>query len=199
MTHRLGLLFALLALLALGACGGGGTVDDLLGNGPDLPADPTPEPPADPPVDPPDEPPADPPANGTSMSDAELAKALEVHDRVNAERALEGLPALVWDDDVAEVATQHSIDMDVRDYFSHTNPDGALPWDRLTAAGVPYSSAGENIYWASWSATAAQAVEAWMNSPGHRDNILRTGWTHTGIGVHEGSGGSWWTQVFISR
>ena len=45
----------------------------------------------------------------------------------------------------------------------------------------------------------AEAMDAWMNSPGHRDNLLRTGWTHTGIGVHEGAGGSWWTQVFISR
>jgi len=151
MTHRLGLLLALLALLALGACGGGG-VDDLLGSGPDLPGDPTPEPPT--------EPPAEPPPNGTSMSDGELAKALEVLDRVNAERALVGEAAIVWDDDVAEVAYQHSLDMDVRDYFSHTNPDGALPWDRLTAAGVPYSSAGENIYWASWSATAEQAMDA---------------------------------------
>jgi len=199
MTHRFGLVLVLLGLLTLGACGGGGGVDDLLGSGPNPPTEPPPtEPPPTepPPVDPPTEPP---PTNGTSMTDAELVKALEVLDAVNAERALVGQPPLVWDDGVAEVAYQHSLDMDVRDYFDHTNPDGQLPWDRLTAAGVPYGGAGENIYWASWSATSVQAMEAWMNSPGHRDNILRQGWTHTGVGLHEGPGGSWWTQVFISR
>ena len=198
MTQRIALTLTLLALLALGACGGaGGAVDDLLGSGPNPPETPT-EPPPTPPTEPPVEPPVEPPT-GTSMSAAELAKALEVLDRVNEERAAVGQPPLAWDDDVAETAYQHSLDMDLRDFFSHTNPDGLLPWDRLTADGVSYRSAGENIYWASWSASAAQAMDAWMNSTGHRDNILRAGWTHTGIGVHEGSGGSWWTQVFVSR
>ena len=82
---------------------------------------------------------------------------------------------------------------------THTNPDGDGPGGRLDANGVSYRGAGENIYWASWSASAEQAMDAWMNSPGHHDNLLRAGWTHTGIGVHEGSGGSWWTQVFITR
>lgn len=183
-------VLALFALLALAACGGGAG-SDLLGTDPN--------PPSEPPPAPPEDPPEDPPTNATSMSDAELAKALEVLDQVNAERALVGQPALAWDDAIAETAYLHSLDMDVRAFFDHTNPDGLAPWDRLTRDGVPYLSAGENIYWASWSATPTQAMDAWMSSTGHRENIQRAGWTHTGIGVHESAGGSWWTQVFVGR
>ncbi len=144
--------------------------------------------------------PADPPATGTTMSAGELAKALEVLEQVNAERALVGQPPLAWDDGVAETAYQHSMDMQARDYFDHYTPEGLAPWDRLDLRDVPYRSAGENIYWASWSASADDAMDGWMNSTGHRENIQRAGWTHTGIGVRDqGSGGSWWTQVFISR
>ena len=194
MVHRFGSALLLLLALTLGACGAaGGIVDDFVDDV--TPGDTLPPPPTEPP--PGDPPPADPPP--TSMSDEELAKAHVCLDLVNDERAAAGLPPIAWADDVAEVAYHHSYDMDQRDYFSHTNPDGLGPGGRLSAAGVSYSSAGENIFWASWHASAAEAMEAWMNSSGHRANILRTGWTEMGIGVHQGAGGSWWTQVFVTR
>jgi uncharacterized protein YkwD len=128
------------------------------------------------------------------MSDTELAAALEVLDRVNSRRNSEGLPPLEWHDGAAEVAWAHSVDMDVRDFFDHTNPDGELPWDRLAAAGIAWSRVGENIAWGY--RTPADVMEAWMNSSGHRANILSADFTHIGIGVHE-NGTIWWTQVFL--
>lgn len=190
LMRQLSLLALFLLILSLGGCGAGGQVEDLVA-GETPPTDVPVDPPA-PPPEPPAEPPA-PPSN-SSMSDAELEMALTVLDLVNVERANEGLPALTWDDDAAEVAYAHSVDMDVRGYFDHTNPDGQKPWDRLSAAGVPWSTAGENI--AMGYATPEAVMVAWMNSPGHRDNILREGFTHLGIGVHD-NGSIWWTQVFL--
>lgn len=176
----------LVFLFALSACGGASTVTDVLGSIPPIGGeDPTPEP----------EPTPEPPPSGSSMSAAEYAMAQEVLLLVNAERATVGLPALQWHDEATEVAWAHSVDMDVRDFFDHENPDGELPWDRLTAAGVSYRSAGENIAWGYSSPDSV--MTAWMNSDGHRANILRDGYTHIGIGVHS-NGSIWWTQVFLT-
>ena len=142
---------------------------------------------------------ADGPSGGTpgaQMSPGELAMALEVFDLVNQERAVAGVAPLAWDDGAAQVAYEHSVDMDVRDFFSHTNPDGEEPWDRLTAAGISWSAAGENI--AYGQPDPVSVMIAWMNSPGHRDNILRTSFTRLGVGVHDAPGGPWWTQLFFA-
>ncbi len=129
------------------------------------------------------------------MTDEETEMARDVLALVNEERNTAGLPALVWHDGATEVAWAHSLDMDVRNFFDHTNPDGELPWDRLTAAGVAWSTAGENIAW-GYSSPAA-VMTGWMNSPGHRANILNTSYTHIGIGVHDSGATIWWTQVFL--
>jgi uncharacterized protein YkwD len=84
--------------------------------------------------------------------------------------------------------------MAARDFFDHTNPDGEDPGDRITAAGYRWSTYAENI--ARGQQTAADVMQAWMNSPGHRANILNCSVEETGLGVHEGDGGPWWTQVF---
>ncbi len=156
--------------LGLAACGGGG--DTLVGASP-LP-----------------------PGGGTDMSAQELDWAQQVFALTNVERQNQGLPALAWDDGAAEVAYRHSLDMDVRNYFDHVDPDGLQPWDRLTAAGISWSSAGENIAYGYDSPDSV--MTAWMNSSGHRANILRAGFTRLGVGVHSNGTTIWWTQLFYT-
>jgi len=130
------------------------------------------------------------------MSPTELAWAQQVLDLVNVERANASLPPLAWHDPVSQVAYEHSVDMDVRNFFSHTNPDGDGPADRITMAGITWTAAGENI--AYGQQTPAVVMTDWMNSPGHRANILSPNYTHLGVGVHLAPGGPWWTQNFMA-
>ncbi|MGY1682869.1 CAP domain-containing protein [Geodermatophilus sp. SYSU D01176] len=112
---------------------------------------------------------------------------------VNEARAAAGCGALTADPALAAVARAHSADMRDRDYFSHTSPEGLSPFDRAEQAGIGYSRA-ENI--AYGQADAAAVMEAWLESPGHRANILDCDLTKLGVGVAEGPGGPWWTQLF---
>ncbi|MGY1763135.1 CAP domain-containing protein [Geodermatophilus sp. SYSU D00779] len=112
---------------------------------------------------------------------------------VNEARVDAGCGALTADPALAAVARAHSADMRDRDYFSHTSPEGLSPFDRAEQAGVDYSRA-ENI--AFGQADAAAVMEAWLESPGHRANILDCELTKLGVGVAEGPGGPWWTQLF---
>jgi uncharacterized protein YkwD len=111
---------------------------------------------------------------------------------VNQERAAAGCGAVTADAALAGVARAHSADMRDRGFFDHTNPDGQDPFDRAAAAGL--SARAENI--ARGQADAAAVMESWMNSPGHRRNILDCDLTRLGVGVAEGAGGPWWTQLF---
>jgi uncharacterized protein YkwD len=111
---------------------------------------------------------------------------------VNAERAAAGCGALVVDPALAAVARAHSQDMRDRGFFSHVNPDGLGPFERAEEAGV--IAQAENI--ARGQGDAAAVMDAWMTSSGHRANILNCGLTSLGVGVAEGSGGPWWTQLF---
>jgi uncharacterized protein YkwD len=129
------------------------------------------------------------------MSAAEEALAYEVLTLLNLERTAQGLAPLTFHVAAAEVAYQHGVDMDVRNFFAHTNPDGASPGDRLDAAGIVTTGWGENI--ARGYGTPQSVMDAWMNSSGHRANILTPWFTHVGIGVHDAPGGPWWTQVFL--
>jgi uncharacterized protein YkwD len=112
---------------------------------------------------------------------------------VNEARATAGCAPLVADDALAAVARAHSADMRDRDYFSHDTPEGLSPFDRAEQAGVDNARA-ENI--AFGQADAAAVMEAWMNSSGHRANILDCDLTKLGVGAAEGPGGPWWTQLF---
>ncbi len=112
---------------------------------------------------------------------------------VNEARVDAGCGALTADPALAAVARAHSADMRDRDYFSHTSPEGLSPFDRAEQAGVDYSRA-ENIAFGQADATAV--MEAWLESPGHRANILDCELTKLGVGVAEGPGGPWWTQLF---
>jgi len=114
----------------------------------------------------------------------------------NAVRAQRGLDPFAWDDRVAEAARKHSEDMAARGFFDHVNPDGDMPWDRLEAAGIPFRAAGENI--AAGQTDAIEAHHAWMNSEGHRNNIL-SDLRALGVGVAFGGDYSvYYTQNFFT-
>ena len=115
--------------------------------------------------------------------------------RVNDERAAAGCRPVSADTGLAAVARTHSADMRDRGYFSHVDPDGLDPFTRARAAGIPYARA-ENI--ASGQPDAAAVMAAWMGSPGHRQNILDCSLGTLGVGVAQGPGGPWWTQLFGS-
>lgn len=119
----------------------------------------------------------------------------EVVGLTNRERAGAGLPVLGVDARLTAAAQAHSADMVARDFYSHTDPDGGKPWDRAAAAGAGQGSVGENI--ACGQRSPAEVVEGWMNSPGHRANILKPDFTHIGIGLAGGGrAGTYWTQLF---
>ncbi len=85
--------------------------------------------------------------------------------------------------------------MVARDFYAHTAPDGSRPWDRAAAAGSRCRTVGENI--ACGQRSAAEVVRGWMNSPGHRANILRPEFTRIGVGLAGGGrAGTYWTQLF---
>lgn len=112
-------------------------------------------------------------------------------DLVNRHRRARGLGALAWDPRVADVAAAHSRDMVRRGYFSHKNPDGHTPFDRLLAGGVEYRAAAENI--AEGQSSAEQVFESWVSSAGHRRNLENPTHTHHGIGLHQRH----WTHILI--
>jgi uncharacterized protein YkwD len=114
---------------------------------------------------------------------------------VNAERARAGCGALREDARLVRAARLHSQDMLARNYFSHDSPDGADPSDRARREGYP-SGVGENI--AAGYPTPQAVVAAWMDSPGHRANILDCRYRSTGVGFAQGSTGyrTYWTQDF---
>ncbi|MEC3470737.1 CAP domain-containing protein [Bacillus tropicus] len=131
---------------------------------------------------------------------AEEAKSLsEFEQRVveltNAERAKQGLPALKIDTELSKVARIKSEDMQKNNYFDHNSPTYGSPFDMMKKFGISYTSAGENI--AQGQRTPEEVVQAWMNSAGHRANILNNGFTHIGVGYIES--GNYWTQQFITK
>ncbi|MGX5183536.1 CAP domain-containing protein [Streptomyces avermitilis] len=113
----------------------------------------------------------------------------------NAERTAAGLRPLAGDPLLTTAAQAHSADMVTRAFYSHTCPDGGEPWHRAAAAGSTRRTIGENI--ACGQRSAAEVVRGWMNSPGHRANILKPGFTHLGTGfAGGGTAGTYWTQLF---
>jgi uncharacterized protein YkwD len=119
----------------------------------------------------------------------------EVFALLNQERAKNGAAPINCDAGGVKVARAHSQDMCDKNYFSHTSKDGRQPWDRLRAGGVSFSAAGENIAWGQ--RTAAQVNQSWMNSSGHRRNMLSPSWTRVGIGYVSCGGRPYWTEVFM--
>lgn len=113
---------------------------------------------------------------------------------VNAERTARGLSPLTVDWQLARVARYKSQDMRENHYFSHTSPVYGSPFQMIKSFGISYRSAGENI--AKGYKTPESVVNGWMNSPGHRANILNASFTKIGVGYV--ASGNYWTQMFIS-
>jgi uncharacterized YkwD family protein/spore coat assembly protein SafA len=117
---------------------------------------------------------------------------------VNKERAANGLQPLQMDWELARVARTKSQDMATKNYFSHQSPTYGSPFDMMKQFGINYKTAGENI--ASGQTTPSAVMVSWMNSQGHRANILKSDYTHLGVGYYRGgSYGHMWTQMFISK
>lgn len=115
---------------------------------------------------------------------------------VNQERAKAGLKPLTHNWELSRVARYKSMDMRDRGYFSHTSPTYGSPFTMMNNFGIRSSAAGENI--AEGQSTPQAVVTSWMNSPGHRANILSTNYTQIGVGYAAGgSGRHYWTQMFI--
>ncbi|MFJ6083279.1 CAP domain-containing protein [Streptomyces sp. NPDC092369] len=124
---------------------------------------------------------------------AEAAAEAQVLQLVNDERAKAGCSPVAANSALSDLATAFSDAMAAQGFFDHTDPSGATPWDRAAALGIT-GLGGENI--ARGQADAAAVMEAWMNSPGHKANILNCDFKTLGVGVHFGEGGPWWTQDF---
>lgn len=134
-----------------------------------------------------------PPGGGEAVG---TAVEREVVRLTNAARAQNGCRPLVHDPRLRAAAFGHSADMAARNYFDHTSPDGRSPGDRVKAAGFsPVTAWGENI--AKGQPTAAAVMRAWLNSPGHKANIVNCAYTRIGVG--QAARGPVWTQVFARK
>lgn len=133
--------------------------------------------------------------NIPGIDDAVLNYENEVIRLVNEQRVKNGLNKLQADWELSRVARFKSQDMKDNKYFSHTSPTYGTPFEMIRNFGIPYKSAGENI--AKGQATPQVVVNAWMNSSGHRANILNS--TYTKIGVGYVADGRYWTQMFIRQ
>lgn len=160
---------------------------------PDIPVKPgVPVPPTTPPVV--DKPvtPTPPTENVSGLS----ANEMEVVRLVNIERQKAGLSNFRASSELSNVARAKSKDMAVNNYFSHTSPTYGSPFEMMKSFGISYKTAGENI--AKGYSSAAAVVRGWMNSQGHRDNILNPSFNTIGVGAYSGNGSTYWTQMFTN-
>jgi uncharacterized YkwD family protein/spore coat assembly protein SafA len=137
------------------------------------------------------------PGQSLSIPNIDSVKTVEreVIRLCNIERQKAGLAPLTENWELSRVARDKSMDMAQKNYFSHTSPTYGSPFDMMKAYGISYRSAGENI--AKGQTTAQQVVNSWMNSSGHRANILSSSFTQIGVGYY--ASGHYWTQMFISK
>ena len=121
----------------------------------------------------------------------------EVLRLVNEERAQGGLPALGIDSKLTAAAQVRAEELEKK--FAHERPDGSSCFTVLKEIGVPYKTAGENLYMGTGSSvdTPQKAVQGWMNSPGHRANILKDSFTTLGVGYIKINNTVYWSQMFI--
>lgn len=135
------------------------------------------------------------PKQEESQSSALSQFESQVVELTNQERAKNGLQPLQVDNELSKVAREKSRDMATNGYFDHNSPSYGSPFDMMKSFGISYRTAGENI--AQGQRTPQEVVNAWMNSPGHRANILNGEFTHIGVGYVEQ--GNHWTQQFIGK
>lgn len=136
-------------------------------------------------------------SSNTTNTSALTADELEVFNLINEQRTKNGLSALKIDSEVQKVARIKAKDMVNNNYFSHTSPTYGSPFDMLNSFKVSYKTAGENI---AGNSSNSAAVTAWMNSSGHKANILNSSFNYTGVGVVNGSKyGKIYVQMFIGK
>jgi uncharacterized YkwD family protein/spore coat assembly protein SafA len=119
----------------------------------------------------------------------------QVQQLVNQERSKAGLKPLQMDWELQRTARVKACDMAQKGYFSHQSPTYGSPFDMMKQFGISYRTAGENI--AMGQRTPAEVMQSWMNSSGHRANILKSDFTHIGVGYCEQ--GNHWVQMFIGK
>ncbi len=139
-----------------------------------------------------DKTPLKPPTNNTDN-----AMAKKVLDLVNIERKKAGLSPLKLNTEVTSVAQVKSDDMAKNGYFDHNSPTYGSPFAMLTSFGVSYRTAGENI--AKGQQTPEAVMKAWMNSTGHRENILSPKFKELGVGYTANNGSPVWVQIFVTQ
>jgi len=133
------------------------------------------------------------PVTKPKQEQAVHAFAAEVAKLVNQERAKAGLQPLRFDSNLAKMALDKAKDMSNLGYFDHTSPTYGSPFDMMKAYGISYTYAGENI--AMGQRTPQEVMKGWMNSPGHRANILNPNFDTIGVGYYNG----YWVQEFIRK
>lgn len=121
---------------------------------------------------------------------------MEVVRLVNIERQKAGLASLNHSSQLSNVARAKSEDMGRNNYFSHNSPTYGDPFSMMRSFGINYTTAGENI--AQGYYTAESVVRGWMNSPGHRENILNPSFGTIGVGYSDINGTTYWTQMFTN-
>lgn len=129
----------------------------------------------------------------TTTSTVDNSVASKLLNLVNKARNENGLSSLTLNSSLSNVAQKKAEDMKNNNYFSHTSPTYGSPFDMIKSFGINYKTAGENI--AKGQKTAEEVFNAWMNSSGHRANILNKNFTQMGIGYT--SGNTYWSQMFI--
>lgn len=133
---------------------------------------------------------------GTSSQTTSIEQ--QVVNLVNGERAKVGISPVKLDTELSKVAALKSKDMRDKVYFSHTSPTYGSPFDMMKTYGITYKYAGENI--AAGQTSAESVMNSWMNSPGHKANILNKNYTHIGVGYAKGGTYThYWTQEFIGK
>jgi len=133
--------------------------------------------------------------NTTQTENSNMAS--QVLNLVNKERQKQNLSPLKLDSELTKVAQLKSEDMKNKNYFDHTSPTYGSPFDMMKKFGINYKYAGENI--AKGQKTAEAVVNAWMNSEGHRKNILNKNFTDMGLGYLKSGSTTYWTQMFIQK
>jgi len=134
---------------------------------------------------------------GVTQQTQENSEEKELLDLVNNERAKAGLPSIKLSPAVSTAARIKADEMSVKKYFNHTSPIYGTPFEMLHAFGISYRTAGENI--AKGQKTANAVMGAWMNSEGHRANILNRDFTEVGIGYASDGKTTYWVLILIGK
>lgn len=136
--------------------------------------------------------------NNSADTNGFSKEQVEVLNLVNKERKANGLKPLTLNKELSNVANIKSRDMIEKGYFDHTSPTYGSPFDMMKKFNISYNTAGENI--AMGQKTPSEVMNSWMNSSGHRANILNSTYTELGVGIQKNSNGTiYWTQMFIGR